>query len=560
MEIYKKLLNIIDKSFHVKIYFLIILISISMVLEMISIGMLIPFFEIILTNEENLLIKLFNYMNFKKENMFQISLILLAFIFLIKTIVISFIIYFKHKFILNFNINLASRITEKITSFNQLSIKDNTSDYHRLILIDVSMVSNSIYQIINIVSESTIIIGSIIILLYYEPFLLSLFIFFSILVYFLYKLFLKNRIIEWGDLRKINDTNRRKSLNDLLHTNTFAKLLGLKNISFAKFSNSNNSTLNYYQLREMWNELPRGFLELIAIIFIIIIFSYLIVNNIEIIKIIPILSLFTLASLKIIMSINRLIIAFNQIFFAKTSIGKIDSYLSTNISTPNKSNKSKLANLQNLRFENVYFSYDKKKNVINNLSFNINKNDLIGIKGRSGSGKTTLIHIITGLLNPKKGKVILNKKFDYKNKKLNFGLVSQKPFILNETLKRNIAFGLDDKKIDETKVKKLIKLMELNDLSDSSSKVLDYLIAENASNISLGQAQRISIARCLYFNPDILILDEPTSSLDKKNENSIFNILKKLKSKKTIILVSHNKIIYKFCSKIIDLDNNIHNQ
>jgi ABC-type multidrug transport system fused ATPase/permease subunit len=255
------------------------------------------------------------------------------------------------------------------------------------------------------------------------------------------------------------------------------------------------------------------------------------------------------------MSINRLIIAFNQIFFAKTSIGKIYNYLSTSINAPNKSKKSKLSNLQNLKFENIYFSYDNEKNIINNLNFNINKNDLIGIKGRSGSGKTTLIHIITGLLYPKKGKVVLNKKFNYKNKKLNFGLVSQKPFILNDTLKRNIAFGLEDKKIDEIKVKKLIKLMELNDLSDKSSKVLDYVISENASNISLGQAQRISIARCLYFNPDILILDEPTSSLDKKNENIIFNILKKLKSKKTIILVSHNQNIYKFCSKIIDLDN-----
>ena len=552
MEIYNKLFKIIDKSFYFKIYFLIILISISMVLEMISIGILIPFFEIILSNNKNnFLSKIFNYMNLNQEVMLQISLLLLASIFLFKTLFISIIIYFKHKFILNFNINLASRITQKITSFNQLSIKDNTSDYHRLVLIDVSMVSTSIYQTINIVSESTIIIGSIVILLYYEPFLLSLFIFFSILIYFLYKLLLKNRIIQWGNLRKINDTNRRKYLNDLLHTNTFAKLLGLKNISYTKFSNSNNSTLNFYQLREMWNELPRGFLELIAIIFIIIIFSYLIINDQEIINIIPILSLFTLASLKIIMSINRLIIAFNQIFFAKVSISKIENHLSNNFIAPKK---SKLINLKNLSFENIYFNYEDNKNVLNNLSFNINKNEFIGIKGKSGSGKTTLIHLITGLLNPKTGKILINKKFQYNNKKLNFGLVSQKPFILNDTLKRNIAFGLDDKKINELKVKKLVKMMKLDDLTDSSPEGLNYLIAENASNISLGQAQRISIARCLYFNPDVLIFDEPTSSLDKKNENSIFDILKKLKNKKTIILVSHNRNIYNFCSKIIDLD------
>ena len=157
MEIYNKLFKIIDKSFYFKIYFLIILISISMVLEMISIGILIPFFEIILSNNKNnFLSKIFNYMNLNQEVMLQISLLLLASIFLFKTLFISIIIYFKHKFILNFNINLASRITQKITSFNQLTIKDNTSDYHRLVLIDVSMVSTSIYQTINIVSACRI--------------------------------------------------------------------------------------------------------------------------------------------------------------------------------------------------------------------------------------------------------------------------------------------------------------------------------------------------------------------------------------------------------------------
>jgi ABC-type bacteriocin/lantibiotic exporter with double-glycine peptidase domain len=254
------------------------------------------------------------------------------------------------------------------------------------------------------------------------------------------------------------------------------------------------------------------------------------------------------------MSLNRLIIAFNQIFFAKTSISKINDYLNNDVNTSDKSKKLKLVNLQNMSFKNIHFNYENEKNILYKLNFNINKNDFIGIKGKSGSGKTTLIHIIIGLLDPKKGEIILNKKFNYRNKRLKFGLVSQKPFMLNETLKKNIAFGLEDKKIDEVKVKNLIKLMKLDDLADNISKCLNHIIAENASNLSLGQAQRISIARCLYFEPDVLILDEPTSSLDKKNENTIFNILKKLKFKKTIILASHNKNLYKLCSKMIDLD------
>ena len=557
MEIYKKLFQILETQDYKKIFFLVFLIIVSMFLEMISIGILIPFFDTILSNQQdNFLFKIFKMFNFDKDFIVQFSLITLALIFLIKTIFISLIIFFKHRFIYNLNINLSSRITSKITDVYNLSLKENFSDLQRLILVDTSLVTNSTFQILNVISEITIIVASVLVLIYYEPFLLSIFLFFSLVILFLYRIFLKNKMSQWGDLRKINDTNRRKFFNDLLNTNIFAKLLNLKNTSYKKFISSNESTLKFYQLREMWNEIPRGLLELIAIIFILIIFFYFVAIETNIENIIPILSLFTLASLKIVMSLNRLIISFNQIFFAKTSINKVRSYFDIK-NTTNLFSNSKSIKLETLQFINVSFHYYGKKNLFHKINFEIVKNDFIGVKGKSGSGKTTLLNLITGLIEPIEGKIILNKKFSYPFKKLKFGFVNQNPHILNDNIKNNIAFGLSEKKINIKKIIYLLKLMNLEDLNDGSGNILDFVISENASNISIGQAQRIAIARCLYFEPEIIILDEPSSALDRKNEDLILNILKNLKQNITIILVSHNPRILKYCHKVIDLDKKI---
>tara|TARA_B100001057_G_scaffold221315_2_gene221727 strand:+ start:17456 stop:19132 length:1677 start_codon:yes stop_codon:yes gene_type:complete len=558
MDTFRKTIGIIDEKLNFHIYFLFFLIIISMFLEMLSIGSLIPFFDVILSNEDdNFLYYISAFLSIDKNLLVQFSLIFLAIVFILKTFLVSIIIYYKHNFILKLNINLARRIIYKITNTNKhLTLKDNNSEYHRLILIDSSMVANCVYQIINISSETTIIVGSILVLLYYEPFLLAIFLLFSILIYISYHLFLKKNITLWGNYRKINDTSRRKYLSDLINTGIFSKLLGLKNSSSHNFEKTNNLTLKYYQLREMWNEIPRNLLEMVAIFFILILFFYFLINKIDIKNTIPILSLFSLASLKIVMSLNRIIISLNQIFFAKTSINKINSLIHSDKNLIE--NNSKLKRFENLKFENITFNYNNNV-IFKDLNLNISKNSFIGIKGKSGSGKSTLLYLIIGLINQSSGNIILNNKFSYKTNRVNIGFVSQQPFLINDSIRKNIAFGVNPKNIDDNKIKELIKLLKLDDLINKSKNGLNLIIEEKSSNISLGQVQRIAIARCLYFNPDILVFDEPTSSLDKSNEENIIRILNKLKNKKTIIISSHSTRILSVCSSIVNLDRRIIN-
>ena len=210
----------------------------------------------------------------------------------------------------------------------------------------------------------------------------------------------------------------------------------------------------------------------------------------------------------------------------------------------------------NISFQNINFSFGEKE-IFKNFSFEIKKNSIVGISGESGSGKSTLINILLGLLKPKNGKILSNGLdiSDFiSDWQKSIGYVSQNIFLLDASLKENIAFGVAEEKINYNQLKKITNLANLNDFIESLEYGIDTNIGEKGSKISGGQIQRIAIARELYRNPSILILDEATTGLDYKNEKKIFESINQLKNKMTIIIVSHNKNTLNFCDKLLDLN------
>ena len=185
----------------------------------------------------------------------------------------------------------------------------------------------------------------------------------------------------------------------------------------------------------------------------------------------------------------------------------------------------------------------------------------IGIKGESGSGKSTFINLILNLIEPCRGQVLIDN-FKIRDCSNSFrkiiGYVPQEVMIIEGTLKNNIALGIDEKKINLNKINHSIKLSGLEDFANNKKNNISFIIKENGRNISMGQRQRIGIARALYNEPKILILDEPTSSLDSKTSDNFIKMLNKIRKNKLIILASHNMRNLRFCDKIIKV-NNINN-
>ena len=183
--------------------------------------------------------------------------------------------------------------------------------------------------------------------------------------------------------------------------------------------------------------------------------------------------------------------------------------------------------------------------ILKNINLSIKKNECILIKGESGSGKTTLVNIISGLIKPNKGNFLLDdQKIDFEKIKWggNLGYVAQDTFVLDDEIKANIAFGIEEENINLDKVNEVIDQVQLRSYIDTLNEGIYTTVGERGARISGGQAQRLGIARALYREPNILIFDEATSSLDKENERKIYEILNKMKKSLTIIVISHNPI------------------
>ena len=218
-------------------------------------------------------------------------------------------------------------------------------------------------------------------------------------------------------------------------------------------------------------------------------------------------------------------------------------------------------NHEQIDFKNVTFSHQEKEIVLRKINLQIPKNKIVGIVGESGSGKSTLVDLIMGLQLPNEGEILIDNKPNFQtsqNWRNNIGYVSQSIYLIDSSIKSNIAFGIPEELIDLKRIEKIIKKIQLEKLIGELKKGLDTNVGERGVQLSGGQRQRIGIARALYHNPDILIFDEATSALDTITEKEVMNSIYDLKKGKTIIIIAHRlstlnnvDMIYKISNKEI---------
>ena len=220
-------------------------------------------------------------------------------------------------------------------------------------------------------------------------------------------------------------------------------------------------------------------------------------------------------------------------------------------------NKIEIKNLENIKLTNVSFRYsENQKYIFKDINLEFNKNNLYGISGVSGAGKSTLVNVIVGLLEPTEGQRFINNLNSDNCFIPRISYVSQKNYLQNSSLKNNIAYGIDENLIDKNKVYECIKLCKLENLVNNLDKGIETQVSEFGDNLSVGQIQRISIARSLYFDSALVILDEPTSSLDLKNKLDIQEMIKTIKNNRIIIMISHDKNELNICDRIVKVENN----
>jgi ATP-binding cassette, subfamily B, bacterial PglK len=305
-----------------------------------------------------------------------------------------------------------------------------------------------------------------------------------------------------------------------------------------------------------FSSVPYIFIQTFAVLFILFfIYFYDLKNNFS--AVVPLVAMWLLA-------IQRLIPSFNEIFSSLSTIkGVNQNFLDTinflNLSSQDPPLKNRESNLnfeEQILFKNISYSFSSNSNlVLKKINFKIKKNSIIGIRGVSGSGKSSLIAILMGYYKPTEGYILIDKnKLSQQNiiswqEKISY--VPQKVFLFDDSIKNNIAFA--EKKISDTLMRQSIQVADLDDFINNTNDGLETLLGENANRISGGQKQRIGIARAIYKNTNILILDESLNSLDYNTKKKILENIRILN--KTVILISHDENDLKTCDNILDLNN-----
>ena len=315
--------------------------------------------------------------------------------------------------------------------------------------------------------------------------------------------------------------------------------------------------------------MPKLFFEVIAVTSIIFFSSLLVILDKPDSAIIPAVSLMVVSGARFIPGFNAINQSLTTLKFSKPSFDVVvDSlrkfeetgYQILKKEEEIKSDSSKDIKVnfnKNIVLNKINFSFKQKK-IINEFSLEIKKGQIVGIVGFSGEGKSTLMNILTGLLQPDSGSILvdgtdINENIRMWQKKI--GYISQDTYLLDDNIKENICFGFEGNEIKNDMLKKVLKEAQLESFVESLPDKEFTVIGNLGSRISGGQRQRIAIARALYTNPELLILDEATSSLDTTNEKKIIEEMHQYKSDKTIIIVSHRKNALKYCDKIYILKN-----
>ena len=568
MNNFDQLRKIFDKREKKKIYFYLILTIINPIIEVAGIGSLVGlilFFFNSIDGNFNLVFETLNleWLKFSLTFTIQEILYLVIVIFIIKAIYSLLYSYYETKLRNDLVAQKSKHAFNHFINTSYIKIKDTTkAEVYNLSVTEAARVVDYIIGLTIFIRELILLlllfISLLLLNIYYTSFLFSTLIAFTGLIYY----FFNKKMYIVGKNLRIFGLNLANTVNETISSFKALKLLNKTAFFVNKFNLITDARqLNMFS-QQYVKKLPRIIFEayLVVIVCFTILLFYSEENMEEIISYIAILGLISSRLLPSFTNINTI---YATVKFNEASINnfynKIFLDQKKTIENEDKHKLLKIKDIKKISVLDLDYSYDGKKKIIDSLSFEIFKGEIFGIFGRSGSGKSTLVDILSGLIKPKKGKIFINQNEDIKDFSVSWGsmigYVPQTPLLLNDTIENNICLGVEKNKINREKLREVIDIMDLTSLIEDNNKSQNIFVGESGNKLSGGQKQRVSIARTLYFNPKILILDEATSSLDENSENEIFNLVTKLKNDHIVVLISHNEKIRQLCEKSINLDD-----
>ncbi len=565
MNSLKVVYNFLPKKYQVKLYFYYITILLTSLLDVIGIGLFFPALNFLINLKTEILFldDIIESFSLSQNEIIFYLLISISLVFLIKNLLVIYINIFQTKFSSELSYDLSRDLFNQYlsmsiifhSSLNSSRLLRNTTDE---IFIFVKFIITSILLIFS--DLALLFIFSILLISLSSFKTISILILFSIVAILIYYLS-KDKIKSYGDKRLILAENVLKFIREGFSSIREIKIYNLKNFFVTRYREEGQKTIPLSIFINLVAALPKVIFEMFALILFLLLIFYSLSINQNIDQLIPILTILVLSIYRIAPSVVRILQNFQRIKHYMPSFYNLKSAFEFNKDKVDTviENVNSDFNFECIELKNIFFNYKKDKKILEAINLKIKKGTRLLIQGKSGCGKSTFLDIICGLLPPEKGKILINEieatEIDKKRLLSKISYVSQVPFLLDNDIISNVALGMQNN-YDLKKIIKILKIVELKNFADNINNNFSNRLGERGSLISGGQKQRIAIARALFFDPQMLILDEATNSIDYETEIKILKNIISEYPNLTIVKVSHSTHNYENLFKKYIMEEN----
>jgi ATP-binding cassette, subfamily B, bacterial PglK len=538
---------------------------IGMVLETLGISLIIPILTLMtnsnLTADYPMVVPWLERLdNPSHEKLVVFSMLALVGVALLKVLFLAFLAWRQARFSFGIKSDLSLRLfTGYLRQPYPFHLKRNSAELIRNAMGQVDELMSAVVSCMTITLESLILSGILILMLVVEPMgTLIVAITFGLASWGFYR-FTQGRILHWGKAYQHHEGLRIQYLQEGLGAAKDVKLLGCEKEFIDRYQARNLGSAQVGKWRTILQSLPRLWIELLAVAGMVAIVLLMIAQNSPMESLVPTLGLFAATAFRFMPSINRLLNALQNVRFTWPVINNLHQELCLLEEVEPLKKCSPLPFKKDLILESVNFRYPSTKVLaLKEINLSIKQGESVGFIGSTGVGKSTLVDIILGLLVPASGVVKIDGidiQTNPRGWQDRIGYVPQSIFLTDDTIRSNVAFGLSGDRVKDVVVWDSLRSAQLEQFVKDLPEGLDTRIGEGGVRLSGGQRQRIGIARALYHNPSVLVLDEATSSLDTITEGDFIDAVCALKGNKTLIIVAHRLTTVEHCDYLFRLKN-----
>ena len=565
LSIARKIMDLLTAAERRSAVMLLGLMFIGMVLETLGAGLVIP--ALALLTQQDFAVRypmlqpvLQALGNPSQQTLVIGGMLILAGVYLVKAVFLTFLAWRQTRFAFGVQAQLSQRLfTLYLRQPYTFHLQRNSAQLIRNAINEVGQFTiKAILPGMLLLTESLVLFGLCGLLLVIEP--LGAVIVASVLgaaAWGFHRL-TRARIARWGKARLHHEGFRIQHLQEGLSGAKEVKLLGRETEFLDQYHVHNVQSARVGGLMYTLQQLPRLWLELLAVSGLAILVISMMVQNRALEAVLPALGLFAAVAFRLMPSVNRVLGSVQTLRYGIPVIDTLCTEFKLAVPEVAVTHRSVVPFRATLELNHITYAYPGgAEPVLKDISLAIQRGESVGFAGASGAGKSTLVDILLGLLAPNTGEVRVDGndiREHLRNWQDQIGYVPQSIFLTDDTLRRNVAFGLPDKQIDDAAVQRAILAAQLEEFVGSLPDGIETFVGERGIRLSGGQRQRIGIARALYHDPAVLVLDEATSSLDFDTEHGVMQAVRALRGAKTIIIVAHRFSTVEHCDRLYRLD------